>query len=111
MGVSVLHRGMVLLLVISVVVLLQTDKVSSLRWERDMRLQLLSVHPLRVLEESSSSKEGNIDTNPDLAPSPSVIVSYKASKGLAKVCNLSRAISRQGDMHHPEPKIRTNIEP
>ncbi|CAF2257408.1 hypothetical protein BRARA_H02400 [Brassica rapa] len=73
MGVSVLHRGMVLLLVISVVVLLQTDKVSSLRWERDMRLQLLSVHPLRVLEESSSSKEGNIDTNPDLAPSPSVM--------------------------------------
>ncbi|CAN7134069.1 unnamed protein product [Brassica rapa subsp. narinosa] len=73
MGVSVLHRGMVLLLVISVFALLQTDKVSSLRWERDMRLQLLSVHPLRVLEESSSSKEGNIDTNPDLAPSPSVM--------------------------------------
>ncbi|KAL1207862.1 hypothetical protein V5N11_014028 [Cardamine amara subsp. amara] len=71
MSVSIRHRGMVLLLVIAFLAL-QTDKVSGLRWDRDMRLQLLFVHPLRVLEESeseSSSKEGNRD----LAPSPMVI--------------------------------------
>ncbi|CAF2109397.1 hypothetical protein Bca4012_094285 [Brassica carinata] len=73
MGVSIHHRGMVLLLVISIFLLLQTGKVSSLRWERDTKLQLLSVHPSRVLEESSSSKHGSIDTNRDLAPSPSVM--------------------------------------
>ncbi|WZY98213.1 hypothetical protein YC2023_070542 [Brassica napus] len=69
MGVLV-RRDMFLLLGIAFFVLLQTDKVSSLRWERDMRLQLLTVHPFRVLEESSSSsKEGNLNTNGDLAPS------------------------------------------
>ncbi|ESQ34914.1 hypothetical protein EUTSA_v10009347mg [Eutrema salsugineum] len=74
MGVSILHRGLILLLVISLLVL-QNDKVSGLRWDRDMRLQLLSVRPLRILKESSSSssKEGNLDTNRDLAPSPFVM--------------------------------------
>uniref|UniRef100_A0A1J3DHI5 Uncharacterized protein n=1 Tax=Noccaea caerulescens TaxID=107243 RepID=A0A1J3DHI5_NOCCA len=55
---------------------LQTDKVSGLRWDRDMRMQLLSVHPSRVLEESSSSsssKEGDLDTNRDLPPPPFVM--------------------------------------
>ncbi|CAH8381305.1 unnamed protein product [Eruca vesicaria subsp. sativa] len=71
MCVLIRHRGMFLLLFIAFFVLLQTDRVTSLRWERSMRLQLLSVHPLRVLEESSSSssKEINLDTNGDLAPS------------------------------------------
>ncbi|KAG2321263.1 hypothetical protein Bca4012_055801 [Brassica carinata] len=72
MGVSVSHRGTLLLLVIACFVLVQTDKVSSLRWERDLRLQLLNVQPLRVLEESSPPsplKEGNLHTNGDLAPS------------------------------------------
>ncbi|KAJ0247820.1 hypothetical protein HA466_0162260 [Hirschfeldia incana] len=73
MGVLILHRGIVILLVISVFVLLQTNKVSSLRWERDMRLQLLPVRPLRVLGETSSSEDGSIDTNRDVAPSPSVM--------------------------------------
>ncbi|KAG7592201.1 hypothetical protein ISN45_Aa01g011170 [Arabidopsis thaliana x Arabidopsis arenosa] len=77
MGVSIRNRRMVLLLLIAFSVL-QTDKVSGLRWDRNMRLQLLFVHPLRVLEESelepsSLSKEGNIDTNGDLAPSPFVM--------------------------------------
>lgn len=73
MSVSVRHRGMVLLLAITFLAL-QTDKVSGLRWDRDMRLQLLFAHPLRVLEESeSSSKKGNLDTNQDLAPSPMVM--------------------------------------
>lgn len=77
MGVSIRNRGTVLLLLIAFSVL-QTDKVSGLRWDRDMTLQLLFVHPLRVLEESesessSSSKEGILDTNGDLAPSPSVM--------------------------------------
>ncbi|CAA7013661.1 unnamed protein product [Microthlaspi erraticum] len=74
MCVSVRHRGMILLLTIAFLVL-QTDKVSGLRWDRDMRMQLLSVRPLRVLEESSSSssKEGDLDTNQGLAPSPFVM--------------------------------------
>ncbi|CAH8357290.1 unnamed protein product [Eruca vesicaria subsp. sativa] len=93
MGVSILHRGMIFLVVISVFVLLQTDKVSSLRWERDMRLQLLSVHPLRVLEESSSSsKDGSIDTNRDVAPSPSVMSDRNES--------VKRMIGRGSDPIH-----------
>ncbi|EFH69278.1 predicted protein [Arabidopsis lyrata subsp. lyrata] len=79
MGVSIRNRGTVLLLLIAFSVL-QTNKVTGLRWDRDMRLQLLFVHPLRVLvesesesESSSSSKEGNLDTNGDLAPSPFVM--------------------------------------
>ncbi|KAG2319738.1 hypothetical protein Bca52824_012951 [Brassica carinata] len=92
MGVSVGHRGMIFLLVISVFVLHQTDKVSSLRWGRDMRLQLLSAHPLRVLEESSSSKDGSIDTNGDVAPSPSVMSDTNQS--------VKRMIGRGSDPIH-----------
>ncbi|CAN8312517.1 unnamed protein product [Cochlearia groenlandica] len=67
MGVSTHHRGMILLLVIAALLVLGTSKVSSLRWERDIRLQLLYVHhPLRVLKETSSS----LDTNRASAPSP-----------------------------------------
>ncbi|KAF8114336.1 hypothetical protein N665_0039s0099 [Sinapis alba] len=74
MDVLIRHRGTFLLLVIAFFVLQTDNKVSSLRWERDMRLQLLTVHPLRVLEESSSSsREGNLDTNGDLAPSSFVM--------------------------------------
>ncbi|KAG2303555.1 hypothetical protein Bca52824_032206 [Brassica carinata] len=68
------------------------DNVSSLRWERDMMLQLLSVHPLRVLEESSSSsKEGNVDTSGDLAPSvmhdPNQSVKRKIGRGSDPIHN------------------------
>ncbi|KAF8104247.1 hypothetical protein N665_0176s0057 [Sinapis alba] len=93
MGVLIRHRGMFLLLGIAFFVLLQTDKVSSLRWERDMRLQLLTVHPLRVLEESSSSssKEGDLDTNGDLAPSvmydPNQSVKRKIGRGSDPIHN------------------------
>ncbi|WZZ18705.1 hypothetical protein YC2023_111794 [Brassica napus] len=69
MDVLIRHRGTFLLLVIASFVLLETEKVSSLRRERDIRLQLLTVHPLRVLEESSSSRKGNLDTSADLAAS------------------------------------------
>ena len=69
MDVLIRHRGTFLLLVIASFVLLETEKVSSLRWERDIRLQLLTVHPLRVLEESSPSRKGNLDTSADLAAS------------------------------------------
>ncbi|CAF1926721.1 hypothetical protein IGI04_022541 [Brassica rapa subsp. trilocularis] len=91
MGVLV-RRDMFLLLGIAFFVLLQTDKVSSLRWERDMRLQLLTVHPFRVLEESSSSsKEGNLNTNGDLAPSvmhdPNQSVKRKIGRGSDPIHN------------------------
>ncbi|KAF3586167.1 hypothetical protein F2Q69_00027071 [Brassica cretica] len=90
MGVLV-RRDMFLLLGIAFFVL-QTDKVSSLRWERDMRLQLLTVHPFRVLEESSSSsKEGNLNTNGDLAPSvmhdPNQSVKRKIGRGSDPIHN------------------------
>ncbi|KAG2303249.1 hypothetical protein Bca4012_062020 [Brassica carinata] len=92
MGVLIRQRGMFLLLGIAFFVFLQTDKVSSLRWERDMRLQLLTVHPLRVLEESSpSSKERNLDTNGDLAPSvmhdPNQSVKRKIGRGSDPIHN------------------------
>ncbi|KAL0795204.1 hypothetical protein Bca101_066581 [Brassica carinata] len=87
-----LLNGMFLLLGNAFFVLLQMDNVSSLRWERDMMLQLLSVHPLRVLEESSSSsKEGNVDTSGDLAPSvmhdPNQSVKRKIGRGSDPIHN------------------------
>ncbi|KAL0695118.1 hypothetical protein Bca4012_062298 [Brassica carinata] len=92
MGCLIRHRGMFLLLGNAFFVLLQMDNVSSLRWERDMMLQLLSVHPLRVLEESSSSsKEGNVDTSGDLAPSvmhdPNQSVKRKIGRGSDPIHN------------------------
>lgn len=94
MGVSIRRRGMILLLVTAFLVL-ETDKVSSVRWDRDTRVQLLSVHvhPLRVLEESSSSsEEGNLDTNRDLAPSPLVMFDPNQS--------VKRMIGRGSDPIH-----------
>lgn len=97
MGVSIRHRGMVLLLLIIAFSVLQTDKVSGLRWDREMRLQLLFVHhPLRVLEESdepsSTSKEGNLDTTRDMAPSPMVMSDLNQS--------VKRMIGRGSDPIH-----------
>lgn len=57
-----------------------------------MRLQLLSVHPLRVLEESSSSKDGSTDTNREVAPSPSVMSDTNQS--------VKRIIGRGSDPIH-----------
>ncbi|OAP18979.1 hypothetical protein AXX17_AT1G19790 [Arabidopsis thaliana] len=72
MGVSIGHIGMILLLLIAFSVL-QTDNVSGLRWDRDMRLQLLFVHPLRVLEESDQSESSSSSNEGNLAPSPFVM--------------------------------------
>ncbi|CAD5313122.1 unnamed protein product [Arabidopsis thaliana] len=90
MGVSIGHIGMILLLLIAFSVL-QTDYVSGLRWDRDMRMQLMFVHPLRVLEESepesSSSSKGNLAPSPFVMSDPNQSVKRMIGRGSDPIHN------------------------
>ena len=81
---------MILLLLIAFSVL-QTDYVSGLRWDRDMRMQLMFVHPLRVLEESepesSSSSKGNLAPSPFVMSDPNQSVKRMIGRGSDPIHN------------------------